>query len=129
MQFQIEAQKATREADEAKLELAAKEKLLSATDKELRSLQVSNFQIGIFLLIVKRLSHSSQAKYNDALNRANAAEGELKTLKPENATLKKKLADAKANLEDETVKRVDLQNKVRPRILARPPRPGLMGNF
>lgn len=40
------------------------------------------------------------------------AEGELKTLKPENVTLKKKLADAKANLEDETVKRVDLQNKV-----------------
>jgi len=54
-----------------------------------------------------------KAKYNDALNRANAAEAELKTLKPENLLLKKKLADAKANLEDETVKRVDLQNKVR----------------
>jgi len=91
MQFQIEAQKASREAEEAKIELATKEKLLSATDKELRSLQ---------------------AKYNDALNRANTAEGELKNIKPENATLKKKLADAKANLEDETVKRVDLQNKL-----------------
>lgn len=40
MQFQIEAQKATREADEAKVELATKEKLLNASDKELRSLQV-----------------------------------------------------------------------------------------
>jgi len=40
MQFQIEAQKATREADEAKSELSAKEKLLNSTEKELRSLQV-----------------------------------------------------------------------------------------
>jgi hypothetical protein len=44
--------------------LATKEKLLSATDRELKSLQ---------------------AKYNDALTRANNAEAELKLLKPEHA--------------------------------------------
>ena len=33
-------------------------------------------------------------------------------MKPENEILKKKLEDAKTNLEDETLKRVDLQNEL-----------------
>ncbi len=89
--FEIEAEKASRESREARGELAAKEKLLAATDRELKSLQ---------------------SKYNDALTRANNAEAELKTLRPENAKLKDKLEDAKRNLEDETLKRVELQNQL-----------------
>ena len=89
--FEIEAEKACRESREAKSELATKEKLLAATDRELKSLQ---------------------SKYNDALTRANNAESELKSLRPENAKLKDKLEDAKRNLEDETLKRVELQNQL-----------------
>ena len=57
----MEAEKSGRECREAKSELSTKEKLLAATDRELKSLQ---------------------SKYTDALNRANSAEGELKTIKP-----------------------------------------------
>lgn len=89
--LEIEAEKSGREAREAKSELAAKEKLLTSTDRELKSLQ---------------------GKYNETLVRANNAEAELKTLKPEHARLKDKLEDCKRNLEDETLKRVDLQNQL-----------------
>jgi chromosome segregation ATPase len=89
--LEIEAEKAAREAREAKSELATKDKLLTATDRELKSLQ---------------------SKYNDVLTRANNAEAELKTLKPDHARLKDKFEDAKRNLEDETLKRVDLQNQL-----------------
>lgn len=89
--LEIEAEKSAREAREAKLELSTKDKLLTATDRELKSLQ---------------------SKYNEALTRANNAEAELKTLKPDHARLKDKLEDAKRNLEDETLKRVDLQNQL-----------------
>ena len=57
----MEAEKSARECREAKSELSSKEKLLVATDRELKSLQ---------------------SKYNDVLNRANNAEAELKTIKP-----------------------------------------------
>ena len=89
--LEIDAEKSAREAREAKLELSTKDKLLTATDRELKSLQ---------------------SKYNEALTRANNAEAELKTLKPDHARLKDKLEDAKRNLEDETLKRVDLQNQL-----------------
>ena len=89
--LEIEAEKSAREAREAKSELSTKDKLLTATDRELKSLQ---------------------SKYNEALTRANNAEAELKTLKPDHARLKDKLEDAKRNLEDETLKRVDLQNQL-----------------
>ena len=89
--LEIEAEKSAREAREAKLELSTKDKLLTATDRELKSLQ---------------------SKYNEALTRANNAEAELKTLMPDHARLKDKLEDAKRNLEDETLKRVDLQNQL-----------------
>ena len=39
-------------------------------------------------------------------------EDELKTLRPERDNLKKRLDETKKNLEDETLKRVDLQNQV-----------------
>lgn len=89
--LEIEAEKSAREAREAKSELSTKDKLLTATDRELKSLQ---------------------SKYNEALTRANNAEAEMKTLKPDHARLKDKLEDAKRNLEDETLKRVDLQNQL-----------------
>ena len=87
----MEADKSGREAREAKAELSTKDKLLTATDRELKSLQ---------------------AKHNDVLNRANNAEAELKTLKPDYTKLKDKFEDAKRNLEDETLKRIDLQNQL-----------------
>ena len=45
------------------------------------------------------------------LERSRHAE-ELRNLKPEYEKLKKKLADAQRNLEDETLKRIDLQNQL-----------------
>ena len=89
--LEIEAEKSGREAREAKQDLAAKDKLFTATDRELKSVQ---------------------GKYNEALTRANNAEAELKTLKPDHARLKDKFEDCKRNLEDETLKRVDLQNQL-----------------
>ena len=51
-------------------------------------------------------------KYEDCnLERGRLAE-ELRSLKPEHEKLKKKLADAQRNLEDETLKRIDLQNQL-----------------
>lgn len=89
--LEMEADKSGREAREAKAELATKDKLLTATDRELKSLQ---------------------AKHNDVSTRANNAEAELKTLRPDFAKLKDKFDDAKRNLEDETLKRIDLQNQL-----------------
>lgn len=42
----------------------------------------------------------------------SSAEAELRELKPEHVRLQKKLDDAKRNLEDETLKRIDLQNQL-----------------
>ena len=51
------------------------------------------------------------SKYSDALKRAIRAEAELETLKPAHLEIKNNLDDAKRNLEEETLKRVDLQNQ------------------
>jgi len=53
-----------------------------------------------------------QANFNDVSARCNDAESELSNLRPENAKLLKRLEDSKKNLEDETLKRVDLQNQL-----------------
>merc|ERR1719234_2401651 len=51
-------------------------------------------------------------KYDDSnLERSRLAE-ELRGIKPEFERLKKKLGDAQRNLEDETLKRIDLQNQL-----------------
>lgn len=89
--LEISSEKAVREAREAKAELAAKTRDLATAERDLKNIQAS---------------------YNDVLTRMNSAEADVKHLKPENVKLLKKLEDAKKNLEDETLKRVDLQNQL-----------------
>ena len=54
----------------------------------------------------------AKKKGDDAINDKNRLADELRTLKPDYDRLKNKLADAKQNLEDETLKRIDLQNQL-----------------
>lgn len=88
---QLRADKAEKEGKEAKQELVSKTKDLDKLEREFKVLQQS---------------------YNDVSNRLNVSDGELKTLKPEHAKLLKKLEDSKKNLEDETLRRVDLENQL-----------------
>merc|ERR1719150_840104 len=62
--------------------------------------------------LLDRSHKSLQANFNDVSARCNDAESELSNLRPENAKLVKRLEDSKKNLEDETLKRVDLQNQL-----------------
>jgi len=62
--------------------------------------------------LLDRSHKSLQANFNDVSSRCNDAENELSNLRPENAKLLKRLEDSKKNLEDETLKRVDLQNQL-----------------
>ena len=89
--LQMNHEKAEREAKEAKTDLAMKSRDLDRLEKDNKALQAS---------------------YNDLKNRFNNADSELKQLKPENIKMAKKLEDSKKNLEDETLKRVDLQNQL-----------------
>jgi len=54
----------------------------------------------------------AKKKADDAVNEKNRFAEELRSLKPDYERLKNKLADAKQNLEDETLKRIDLQNQL-----------------
>ena len=54
----------------------------------------------------------AEKKADDAVNDKNRLAEELRSLKPEYERMKNKLADAKKNLEDETLKRIDLQNQL-----------------
>lgn len=89
--YQLNYEKAEREAKECKQELASKSKELERLQKDHRT---------------------AQSSLSDALNRLTNAENELKQLRPENSKLAKRLEDSKKNLEDETLKRVDLQNQL-----------------
>ena len=89
--LQINNDKNEKEAKEAKTALALKSRDLDKADRDLKTLQSS---------------------YTDLLNRFNAADDELKQLKPENIKLNKRLEDSKKNLEDETLKRIELQNQL-----------------
>jgi len=62
--------------------------------------------------LLDRSHKTLQANFNDVSFRCNDAENELNNLRPENAKLLKRLEDGKKNLEDETLKRVDLQNQL-----------------
>ena len=53
-----------------------------------------------------------KAKNENLANEKNRATDELKALKPDHDKLQSKLADAQRNLEDETIKRIDLQNQL-----------------
>jgi len=54
----------------------------------------------------------AKKKADDVMNDKNRLAEELRSLKPDYEKMKNKLADAKQNLEDETLKRIDLQNQL-----------------
>jgi len=89
--LEIEAEKGTRDAREAKVELASEKKRSGKAEADLATAS-------------KRLA--------DVESRLKALEDEASHLRPENARLAKRLEDAKTNLEDETLKRTDLQNQL-----------------
>jgi len=89
--LEIEAEKGSRDAREAKAELASEKKRSNKAESDLASAS-------------KRLA--------DVESRLKALEDEASHLRPENARLAKRLEDAKTNLEDETLKRTDLQNQL-----------------
>jgi len=89
--LQLAADKGDRESQEAKSELVTKARDLEILDREHKILQES---------------------FSKLKNKCNNAENELKSLKPENESLKKRLDETKKSLEDETLKRVDLQNEL-----------------
>merc|ERR1711981_593529 len=89
--LEIEADKNGREAKEAKVTLIQNEKRLAAAERDLtnrnqRLLEVESQLVGL--------------------------EDEVRKLRPDNSKLSKQLDDAKRNLEDETLKRTDLQNRL-----------------
>ena len=89
--LQIEADKFEKENRELRSKLRDKEKLFDNASKELKSLH---------------------ARFGHVQSELTSAESELNELRPENARLLSKLEDAKKNLEDETLKRIDLQNQL-----------------
>lgn len=89
--YQILAEKLERENRELKSDLAAKEKNFTYTDRELKNLQ---------------------NRYNTLQQNFERDSAELQALRPEIPKLTKKLNDAKKNLEDETLRRVDLENQL-----------------
>ena len=54
----------------------------------------------------------AKKRADDAQMEKNRASEDLRTLKPECDRLKRKLDDSQRNLEDETLKRIDLQNQL-----------------
>ena len=89
--LEIDADKFEKEARESRSKLKDKEKAYDAAAKNERNLQ-------------NRLD-KLQADYDQD-------KAELRELRPEHGKLQKKLDDAKKNLEDETLKRIDLQNQL-----------------
>ena len=89
--LEIEADKNGREAKEAKVTLIQNEKRLATAERD--------------------LTNRSQ-RLLEVESQLNALEAEVRKLRPDNAKLSKQLDDAKKNLEDETLKRTDLQNQL-----------------
>jgi len=89
--LEIEADKNGREAKEAKITLAQNEKRLAAAERDLTG---------------------KNQRLLELESQLNALDGEVRLLRPENAKMSKQLEDAKRNLEDETLKRTDLQNQL-----------------
>ena len=89
--LEIEADKNGREAKEAKMTLIQNEKRLAAAERDLTN---------------------KNQRLLEVESQLNALDGEVRLLRPDNAKMSKQLADAKRNLEDETLKRTDLQNQL-----------------
>merc|ERR1719412_746449 len=89
--LEIEADKNGREAKEAKVALIQNEKRLAAAERDLTSKNQRLLEVESQLV---------------------SLEDEVRSLRPDNAKMSKQLEDAKRNLEDETLKRTDLQNQL-----------------
>merc|ERR1712226_390081 len=89
--LEIEADKNGREAKEAKVTLIQNKKRLATAERD--------------------LTNRSQ-RLLEVESQLNALEAEVRKLRPDNAKPSKQLDDAKKNLEDETLKRTDLQNQL-----------------
>ena len=89
--LEIEADKNGRESKEAKAALAQNEKRLTNAERDLANRNQRLLEVESQLL---------------------ALEDEVRKLRPDNVKLTKQLEDAKRNLEDETLKRTDLQNQL-----------------
>jgi len=89
--MELECEKAKTEAMEAKQRLKEKE------DEAAR---------------LSRTNKMLDAQVADLRSKYDAASDELRILKPDYENIKNKLADARQKLEDETLKRIELQNKI-----------------
>merc|ERR1719412_451497 len=89
--LEIEADKNGREAKEAKVTLIQNEKRLAAAERDLTN---------------------RNQRLLEVESQLTALEDEVRKLRPDNSKLSKQLVDAKRNLEDETLKRTDLQNQL-----------------
>lgn len=89
--LQLGKEKAEREAKESTSELVGKKKDLERTERDLKILQET---------------------YAREHTKNQNMESELKKLRPEHDKLQKKFEETKTSLEDETLKRVDLQNQL-----------------
>ena len=96
--FEIEAERHKTNAQELKGKLA--EKTADADRAERASAALEN-QLA-----------EARKKNEDIVADKNKLAEELKTIKPDYNKMASKLADAKKNLEDETRKRIDLQNQL-----------------
>ena len=96
--FEIEAERHKTNAQELKGKLA--EKTADADRAERASAALEN-QLA-----------EARKKNEDIVADKNKLAEELKTIKPDYNKMASKLADAKKNLEDETLKRIDLQNQL-----------------
>ena len=97
-EFEIEAERHKTNAQELKGKLA--EKTADADRAERASAALEN-QLA-----------EARKKNEDIVADKNKLAEELKTIKPDYNKMASKLADAKKNLEDETLKRIDLQNQL-----------------
>ena len=97
-EFEIEAERHKTNAQELKGKLA--EKSADADRAERASAALEN-QLA-----------EARKKNEDIVADKNKLAEELKTIKPDYNKMASKLADAKKNLEDETLKRIDLQNQL-----------------
>ncbi len=89
--FEINADKFEKEVRDLNARLKEKEKALESSQKEVKILQTQ---------------HTSM------LSDLDLAKSELNELRPEKARLVKQVADAKRNLEEETLRRIDVQNQL-----------------
>ena len=96
--FEIEAERHKTNAQELKGKLAEKS---ADADRAERASAALEHQLA-----------EARKKNEDIVADKNKLAEELKTIKPDYNKMASKLADAKKNLEDETLKRIDLQNQL-----------------